>query len=168
MRRLLPLFVVALAPIIGIAHAEDLAKSDQAFVKKAAMGGMAEVEAGKIAAQKGSSDQVKQFGQMMVDDHGKANDQLKQIAASKGLTIADTDPKAEAETKQLSKLDGTAFDKKYAKMQVKDHDDTVKLFQKEASSGKDADLKKFASDTLPILQTHMNKANQLVSTTSGS
>ncbi len=158
----------ALFPIAGLANAQSLSKVDQNFVNKAAMGGAAEVATGQIAVQQGDSEGVKQFGQMMVTDHTKANDQLKQIASSKGITIPDADPKADKETAKLSKLSGPAFDKKYVKMEIKDHASTIKLFQKEADKGSDPDLKKFASDTLPTLQTHADKANQLASMSGSS
>jgi putative membrane protein len=157
----------ALMSLAGLASAQSLSKSDRHFVHMAAMGGMAEVATGQLAAQQASDEQVKQFGQMMVTDHSKANDQLKQIASSKGVTIPDSDPKADKETGKLSKLSGAAFDRKYVKMEVKDHAQTIKLFQKEADSGSDPDLKKFAADTLPILQGHADKANQLESNMGG-
>jgi putative membrane protein len=157
----------ALMAIAGAAGAESLSKSDQTFVNKAAMGGMAEVATGQIAAQQGATDGVKQFGQMMVTDHTKANDQLKQIASTKGITIPDSDPKADKETAKLSKASGTDFDDKYIKTEIKDHKATVKLFQKEADSGKDPDLKKFASDTLPTLQMHLASVEKLASSGSG-
>src|SRR3954464_917284 len=81
-----------------------MAAADKAFVMKAAEGGLAEVELGKLAADKASSNDVKQFGQMMVDDHSKANDQLKSVAQQKGITLpTDTDAKHKAEKDRLSK-----------------------------------------------------------------
>jgi putative membrane protein len=152
--------VACMAAAAG-ASAQSVSKSDQAFVKKAALGGMAEVATGQVAAQKGDNDQVKQFGQKMVTDHTKANDQLKQIATAQSLPIPDSDPKADKETKKLDGLSGAKFDKAYAKMQLKDHETTVKLFEKEANSGKDPQLKQFAADTLPVLQGHMQMATQM-------
>jgi putative membrane protein len=145
----------------GLASAQSVSKADRAFVKKAAMGGMAEVAAGQIAADKGSNDQVKQFGQKMVADHTKANDQLKQIATAQSLPIPDSDPKADKETTKLNGLGGAKFDKVYARMQLSDHKATIKLFEKEANSGQDPQLKQFAADTLPILQGHMQMATQM-------
>jgi putative membrane protein len=147
----------------GAASAQSASKADQNFVKQAAMGGMAEVAAGQIAAQKGGNDQVKQFGQKMATDHTKANDQLKQIAMTEGLQIPDSDPKADKETRKLDGLSGDKFDKQYTKMQLKDHETTIKLFEKEANSGKDPQLKQFAAQTLPILQDHLQMAQQMAS-----
>jgi putative membrane protein len=155
--------LLATGCLSGLAQAQSLSKADQHFVHKAAMGGMAEVAAGQLASQRGSSDQVKQFGQMMVTDHTKANDQLKQIASSKGVVIPDSDPKADKETAKLSKLSGGQFDATYAKMERKDHAATIKLFQKEADKGQDPDLKKFAADTLPTLEAHDEAAKKLAS-----
>ena len=132
------------------------------FVKKAATGGATEVAAGKLAQSKGSTDAVKQFGSTMVDDHTKAGDQLKQIADGKKMTVPDG-PDA-AQKKALASLDGktgTAFDKAFKAQMVKDHKTTIALFQQESKSGKDADLKAFATSTLPTLKQHLQMAQGL-------
>jgi len=140
----------------------QLSAADQTFVKKAAQGGMAEVELGKLATQKASSEDVKKFGQRMVDDHTKANDQLKQIAANKGVTLpTDLDSKDQALKDRLSKLDGEKFDQAYMKNMVRDHTKDVSEFRKESTSGKDSDLKSFASQTLPTLEDHLKEAKNI-------
>jgi putative membrane protein len=136
--------------------------NDSKFVKDAAEGGMAEVELGKLAAQKGSSPDVKQFGQKMVDDHTKANDQLKQIASSENINIPDSlSSKQQSELNKLSKLSGPKFDKAYIKGEVKDHKKDISEFQDEAQGGSKAAVKQFASQTLPTLQQHLSLAKQL-------
>lgn len=136
-----------------------LAAGDKAFVQKAAIGGLAEVEMGKMAQQKGSSDQVKQFGSRMVDDHSKANDDLKKVASSKGITLpTDLDAKHKAKMDKLQKLSGAQFDRAYMDDMVADHKEDVADFKKQASSGKDSDLKAFASKTLPTLEDHLKMA----------
>lgn len=133
--------------------------ADTAFMHKAAMGGMAEVEMGNLAQQKAASDQVKQFGARMVQDHSKANDQLKQIASSKGVTLpASPDKKSQQTMDKMQKLSGAAFDKAYMSDMVADHKHDIAEFQKEAKSGKDADVKAFAEKTLPTLQEHLKMA----------
>ena len=138
---------------------DKVARADRKFIETAAEGGMAEVQLGQLAAQKGQSDQVKQFGQKMVDDHTKANDQLKQIASTKGVTLP-TDLKSadKREMDRLSKLSGAEFDREYMKHMVSDHKKDVSDFQKEAKSGKDAEVKSFASQTVPVLQQHLQLA----------
>jgi putative membrane protein len=153
----------ATQPAMSGASSANLSAADRHFVEQAALGGAAEVQAGQLAQQKSSNDEVKQFAQQMIDDHGKANDQLKQIASQKGIDIPASDPKADAESKQLDAVNGAAFDRKYAQIQLKDHQQTVKLFQQEAKSGGDPDLKSFASSTLPTLEQHLDHAKQLVS-----
>src|SRR3954453_5331901 len=97
--------------------------NDKTFVMNAAMGGMAEVELGKLAEQKASSESVKQFGQKMVADHGKANEELKSVAATQKIDIpVSLSSKHQAVIDRLSKLSGSAFDKAYVKEMVKDHD----------------------------------------------
>ncbi len=154
----------------GAAMAQDSKMSamkssaDSAFVMKAASGGMLEVELGKVAQEKGSSQAVKDFGKKMVDDHSKANDQLKQVASQKNITIpSDMMPKDKAMLTKMSALSGKAFDKAYISDMVGDHKKDVAAFQKEANSGKDSDIKNFASQTLPTLQEHLKMIQDLAS-----
>jgi putative membrane protein len=136
--------------------------ADTTFAKEAAMGGMAEVELGKLAVEKASSPDVKSFGQHMVDDHSKANDELKQLAAQKGMTLpATVSSMQKQDMDKLSKLSGAAFDKAYIDMMVKGHNKTVALFEKESKGGKDSDLKSWASSTLPTLQGHKKMVDDL-------
>jgi putative membrane protein len=136
--------------------------ADAKFAMEAAMGGMAEVELGRIAAQKGASDEVRQFGQRMVDDHSKANEQLMQVASSKGWTLPTAlDAKHQAEMQKMSALSGEAFDKAYVKMMVKDHKKDVAEFQKESTRGADPDVKAFATATLPTLQEHLQMIQRI-------
>jgi putative membrane protein len=138
---------------------------DKKFVKDAALGGMAEVELGKLATQKAASDAVKQFGQKMVDDHTKANDQLKQVASKENITIPDSlDSKHQSRIEKLSKLSGPDFDKAYIKDQVKHHKQDVSEFKSEADKGSDPNIKQFASNTLPILEQHLTMAKDLSKT----
>lgn len=140
-------------------------KADENFVVKAAKGGMAEVELGKLAADKASNPEVKQFGQKMVDDHTKANDELKSIAEKKNITLPTAiDTKDKAEYNRLSKLSGPAFDREYMKHMLDDHKTDVSDFQYEARSGSDSDVRSFASKTLPTLQEHL----KLAQTTNGA
>jgi putative membrane protein len=155
---------VALAASFG-AHAADakLSHQDQSFLKDAAEGGNAEVEASKVAlAQSGSGD-VKTFAQQMVDDHGKAGGELKGLADQKGVKVSDTPSTVKkAEIKVLSERKGSSFDQHYAdSIGVKAHQDTIKLFQKEVDKGSDPDVKAWAQKTLPALQHHLELAQQL-------
>src|SRR5919197_1196580 len=91
--------------------------ADEKFAAEAAIGGMAEVELGRLAAQKGASDEVRQFGQRMVDDHSKAGDDLKKVASAKGLALpAALEAKPQAAVQKLSALSGDKFDKEYVSM----------------------------------------------------
>jgi len=132
--------------------------ADTAFAVKAAQGGLAEVKLGQLAAEKGSSPDIKAFGQQMVDDHGKANEQLKSVAESEGMTLpTDVNGKQQAMYDRLSKLSGAEFDSAYAKDMIMDHEEDVKEFKKEAQSGKDEKIKSFASQTLPVIEGHLEK-----------
>jgi putative membrane protein len=139
--------------------ATSAATADHKFVMDAAKGGMAEVELGKLAADKASSSQVKQFGQRMVTDHSKANDELKSIANSKNITLpTDLDAKDKALHDRLSKLSGSAFDRAYMEAMLRDHQKDVNEFKRESTSGKDSVVKAFAAKTLPTLEEHLKLA----------
>jgi putative membrane protein len=135
---------------------------DAAFAIKAAQGGLAEVKLGQLAAEKASSPDVKAFGQQMIDDHTKANDQLKAVAESEGMTLPiDVNGKQQAMYDRLSKLSGAQFDSAYVKDMVMDHQEDVKEFAKEAQSGTDEKIKSFASQTLPVIQGHLDKIKSI-------
>jgi putative membrane protein len=143
-------------------HGSAKMMADHKFAMEAAMGGVMEVELGKVAAEKGASDEVRQFGQRMVDDHSKANEQLMQLASSKGMTLPTApDAKHQAEMQKLSALSGEKFDKEYVKMMLKDHKQDVPAFEKEASGGMDADIKAFAASTLPTLREHLQMIQRI-------
>ena len=124
------------------------------FWSTAAQGGMAEVELGKLALQKSQNAEVKKFAQMMITDHTKANDELKALAAKKNITLP-TDIGDHKETvDDLSKLSGAEFDKEYVDAMVDDHEEDVDFFT-DKSNNSDADLKAFATKTLPTLKGHL-------------
>lgn len=139
-----------------------LSAADKKFVMDAAIGGMAEVEAGRLASQKGATDGVKQFGQQMVDEHTKANDELKQIASGKGaMPPADLDAKHKAMQAKLDKLSGAAFDSEYVKGQIKGHEEMLAVLDREIKSGSDAELKAYAEKMKPAVQEHLTKARSM-------
>jgi putative membrane protein len=144
------------------AAAGAVAPADKTFVMHAAQGGMAEVEMGRLAASKATDPDVKQFGQRMVDDHSKANDELKSLASQKHLTVpAELDAKMKAEHARLEKLSGAAFDRAYMTAMVMDHNKDVSEFQRASTTAKDADLKAWAAKTLPTLKDHQQSANTI-------
>ena len=115
-----------------------------------------EVELGKIAATNASSAKVKEFGKMMVTDHTKANTELKAVAAMKNITIPTTpNEKHQKHIDELKAKKGADFDKDYVEMMVDDHKEDISKFETEANNGKDADVKAFASKTLPVLNKHL-------------
>lgn len=135
---------------------------DASFYKKAAEGGIAEVEAGQLAQGKGNSQPVKDFGAMMVKDHSAANEKLKTLAASKDITLPSSSSVGQMAAKtKLDALSGDAFDKSYVKGQVSAHRQTIALFRKEISSGQDADAKAFATATLPTVRSHLKAITKI-------
>lgn len=139
-------------------HAANPA-GDQKFVMDAAHANMAEVELGKLAADKASSADVKKFAQQMVDDHTKANDELKTIAQNKNITLPSSiDAKHKAVADKLSKLSGDSFDRAYMQEMLKGHGMVATQFRTESKSGKDADVKAWAAKTLPTIEEHLKMA----------
>jgi len=131
-------------------------------MKGAAEGGMAEVELGRLAVEKASNDDVKKFGQRMVDDHSKANEELKEIAAKKNVALPnEASAKHKATKDRLSKLSGSQFDKAYMSDMLKDHKKDVADFQRESNTGRDAEVKSFAAQTLPTLKDHLKEAKSI-------
>lgn len=146
-----------------------LAQSDEAFAKDAASGGMAEVKLGELAQEKGASSTVKEFGKRMETDHSKADDRLKSVASKDNISLpSDMSAKDRATYDRLSKLSGTEFDRAYALDMVKDHESDVAAFKKEAANGTNADMKQFASETLPTLEDHLKLARDMEKNTTGT
>src|ERR1051326_464148 len=147
----------------------NLNSHDRDFMMDAAIGGLEEVELGKIAAQQGTSEAVKQFGQRMVDDHSKASPDLMTVAQSKGITLPTTlDEKHRDQVKKLQAMTGADFDRAYSKLMLSDHKKDVSEFEKQSTKGTDPDLKAFASRTLPTLQEHLSMAQTLPGNESSS
>jgi len=123
---------------------------------------MREVELSKLALRKSTNSKTKSFAQMMVNDHSKANSELKSIAESKAMELPTTlDKEHAAAVKGLAAQAGAAFDQAYAKQMVSDHQKAVTLFKQEASDNNDAELTAFARKTLPAIETHLQMAMQL-------
>jgi putative membrane protein len=143
-----------------VAHGAD--NPDATFYKHAAEGGIAEVELGNLAQQKSQNPSVKDFGAMMVKDHSAANDKLKSVAALKNITLPTSPSVGQTATKtKLEVLSGQTFDKSYIKGMIKDHQEDIAEFNKEASSGLDPDAKAYARATLPTLQAHLKKIQSI-------
>jgi putative membrane protein len=158
MKSVLLCIATALPLVAGAANSTP----DSSFYKKAAEGGMAEVELGKLAQEKSSNASVKEFGSMMISDHSAANEKLKTIAAAKNVKLPTSPSVGQMATKaKLEVLSGETFDKSYIKGMIEDHEEDIKEFKKEASSGQDPEAKAYAAATLPTLQTHLKKIQQI-------
>ncbi len=142
------------------AAAKTPSTTDADFYTKAGQAGLAEVELGKLAVQKAQNAEVKKFAQKMVDDHTKAANELKELAAKKGKELpADMDSSHKSTLEKLKGLSGADFDKAYVDAMVDDHEDAVDLFENESEDGTDADTKAFAAKTLPTLKAHLEAIN---------
>ncbi|MDX5348050.1 MAG: DUF4142 domain-containing protein [Hymenobacteraceae bacterium] len=143
--------------------AREERKDDQSeFMTKAASGGMMEVELGKMAQEKAQTQEVKDFGAMMVKDHSAANEELKQLAAQKNITLPDSMSEGHMDhVKELREKTGMDFDKAYMSLMVEDHQEDVEMFEEAANNMQDADVKAFASKTVTTLRQHLDKAKQV-------
>jgi putative membrane protein len=141
--------------------------TDQAFAKEAACGGMAEIKLGQLAADNGSNEAVKTFGTQMVVEHTKAGDKLKEAAGQEHITLpTDLASKDQATYDRLSKLSGSDFDRAYAQDMVKDHQQDLRDFQREANHGNDDVIKAFAGQTVPMIRQHLDQAKEMLKTVS--
>ncbi len=148
-------------PASPMTSASELTASDASFLRMAAAGGAAEVELGNLARDKASDPDVKQFAQRMVDDHSRANEELKALAQQKGVLVPSSpDSRSKKEMDRLSKLSGPEFDRAYAKLMLSDHEKDVAEFNKESQNARDPDVKNFAARTLPTLQDHLRMARE--------
>ncbi|MBV9673959.1 MAG: DUF4142 domain-containing protein [Verrucomicrobia bacterium] len=146
-------FATAL-PAVNAASSQD-----QVFVNEAATGGLMEIQLGKLASQKSSTPDVKQFGERMVTDHTRLNTELGTAAKASGLKVpTELTPAQKAEYNRLSKLSGKAFDKSYITLMVKDHTDDLASFQKQEAATRNAKLKKAVSGAIPVIQEHLDMA----------
>jgi putative membrane protein len=138
------------------------AHTPQQLLEKLAQGGMTEVEAGKLAQTKGTAPGVKEFGEMMVEDHGAANEKVKALAASRNMTLPKT-PSAEQQEKikELHLQDGARFDQAYVEAMVKAHEKTVAMLKTEIATGRDPDTKALAQELLPNVESHLAEARRL-------
>jgi putative membrane protein len=149
-------------PALAQQQSRDLSPEDRSFVQNAAIGGKAEVQLGKLAEQNAQSEQVKKFGQKMVQDHSAANQKLEGVAKMKGIELPQQlDAENQRALDRLSKMRGAEFDRAYMQDMVKDHNKDVNEFRKEAQNGKDPDIREFARQTLPTLQQHDQMAKNV-------
>lgn len=147
----------------GLLMAQNLAKSEQAFMRQAAQNGYAELGSSKLAQDKATDAQVKTFAQRMVEDHTLAEAELKSLASAKNVELPD-EPSATQKRRHdaLSRLEGAAFDRRYVQqMGVQAHRDNIALYRKAAANARDADVKAFADKQLPILEKHLEMAREL-------
>lgn len=146
----------------SVQSGSKVSKDDELLMMQLAQTNIAEINAGKLAEQKSSSEQVKSFAKKMVDDHTKALDDLKQIAMSKGVTLpSEPNRQQQAMENKLSALSGEKFDKQYVEQSgSRAHKDTHRLLQRVSSRARDADLKAYASKIMPTVESHQQLAKE--------
>ena len=140
----------------------DASSSDRKFVHAALQGGIAELKLGELAAQRGKSDDVKQFGQKLVNDHTRFIDRMRQIAQEEGIGVPEgIRGRDKALEMRLGELSGNAFDRAFIEAMVLDHRKDLSEFQKEANFGNDTSIRNAASEGAQIIGEHLQLAEQL-------
>src|SRR3954471_24429001 len=140
----------------------NISKSDMRSMQKMAQADMAEIAAGKVAAEKASNPEVKKYAQHMVDEHSKMLDEGSKLAQAKGMKPpAGPDKKHQDALQKLQGLSGEDFDRQYMRQMVKDHQDALKLAEKAAKDAKDPDLKAHAQQGAPHIKEHLAMAQKL-------
>ena len=146
-------------PTAKVTEKGQLAQQDMNFATKAAMSDMFEIQPGKLAQDQAKDKDVKQFGSHMVSDHTKTSDAMKEMAQKKSMTLpTKLDSEHQQKLDKLRGMKGEQFDSAYMQGQADAHQTAVSLFREEAQNGKDADLKRFAEQTLPTLEQHLRMA----------
>jgi putative membrane protein len=136
--------------------------ADKDFILATAQGGMTEVKLGELAARNGSRDDVKEFGQMMVKDHTIINDDLKALAAQKGVTLTETvDAKHQEKLDKMAALTATGFDDAYIAAMIKGHKEVAREFKAEYAATQDSDIKSFIDKSLPVVEKHLKHINAM-------
>ena len=154
------LAVMSLLALPLAAAAKD--NPDESFFHKAAQAGHAEIQAGQIAQRKATSPTVKAFAETMVKEHTAANMRLGTIAGAKGVPLPTGPSRAQkAMNNETKKKSGDVFDRDYVEDQIKSHEETIELLQKEIAEGQDADAKAFAAETLPMVKAHLERIKQV-------
>jgi putative membrane protein len=142
---------------------------DRLFFHLAGTGGMAEVDAARLAERKASHAAVKEFARRMGQDHAKANEQLAGLARAARIALPDGPaPDHKAQRAELDAASGGAFDAAYMQQQLVEHQKTVTLLQWEISSGQDADLQRYAMQNLPIVLEHLEMAQRIIAELTGA
>lgn len=145
-----------------VSPAPSLPPDANLFALDVAQNGLARVDLGQLAARKGSSSEVKQFAQRLIADHTEANNELKQIAVSKSITLpTEVKPQQKVTYARLLQLSGAEFDREFISVMLENHDESVKNFQEMADRGTDAEIKAFAAKVLPTLQEHLRAAREM-------
>jgi len=139
-----------------------LSRGDANFVKEASQGGLMEVKMGQTAKDHASNAEVKNYGEMLVKDHTKANDKLSQLASQKGVNLAkEMEPKHTGMIKDFENKSGADFDRAFIQHAIKDHKKDISKFEKASRDLNDTELRSFASETLPTLRTHLEEAQRI-------
>ena len=151
------------------ANAADLrpvGPADRAFMADAAVGGLFEVAAGKLAAERGSDSGVKDFGKMLMDDHGAANKALNELAAARSITLPSRLPKNQQSTlRRLARAPAGKFDRQFVQqIGIEDHERDIRKFEDAARTARDPEVKAFAEKSLPTLRKHHAEAQRLKGT----
>jgi putative membrane protein len=135
---------------------------DARFIRKAAEGNNAEIQTAQMVLQRTQDPQIRTYAEKLIRDHTQANAELQQIAQAKGIDLPAAPKRSdERSIRDLEGKSGVGFDRAVVDHWVKDHQKDIKEYRSEANHAKDPQVQQYASSALPVLQDHLNGAEQL-------
>jgi putative membrane protein len=153
----------------GTPAPNQLNAQDQLFAQLISKGGLAEVDAGKLAQEKASSAAVRDLARGMVQDHSKSHGQLTDLAKRAGIALpTEVDPDQKAMRAMLERLTGAEFDLAYLQGQLVHHQKTVQILEWELGNGQEPQLQKYAAATLPVVLDHLKRVQALIAESAGT
>jgi putative membrane protein len=139
-----------------------LREIDADFLRSAALSGKEEVELGRLAAARSLREELRSFAEHMLDDHGRGNQRLAELASTKGIALPDRlDARRQAELERLSRLSGDEFDRAYAKAMISEHEADVREFQQQSATAHDVDVQAWINAMLLSLEEHREMIHQI-------
>jgi putative membrane protein len=155
----------AFLPASGVQGTKrDTSSNAKSFLEKAAEGQQAEIAMGRLASERASAEQVKQFGAQMMRDHQKASKEIQQLASKEGVVLpTELSGKHNDKRQEFEQLSGDEFDRAYIRYMLRDHQKDVKEFERHAKAIKDPQVQQWAEGTLPLLKQHLQTAQKIAS-----
>jgi putative membrane protein len=167
--------VLALALAVGACNRNDgveaaredrmaISPAEQDFAGKAMKSNMAEIELARLAMQRTQNNDVRDYADMLANDHSNALEELTNLMKDRNIPqTTELDPEARQEMDRLTALSGPDFDREFVNLMVANHQKAVTMFREQTATARNPEIRKFAGDTLPTLESHLLRAYELQS-----